>query len=269
MKLANVLRQECVVANAQLADKAEALRQVAQAAKKCPILKDVDEQEILRGLQEREKLGSTGFGKGIAIPHCRLDCLSDFVAGIISVASGVDFDALDGEKVRLIVFIVGPTGDANKHIRLLSAISRTLFIPDTVNEILAARTPQAMRQSFLRYTHANIDTKEQPHKNLVHVSVQNEKLFRDILEVLSLQSNSITVLDSENTGSYLAKMPLFADVLRDHPRKFSKTIIAVVEKGLTNETLRRIEGITGNLNERTDVSVTVQEVCCSFGSLSI
>ena len=73
MKLVDVLRKECVVVGAKLNDKAATLREIARVAKLSPIIKDVNEEEILRGLQERESLGSTGFGKGIAIPHCRAD----------------------------------------------------------------------------------------------------------------------------------------------------------------------------------------------------
>ena len=105
MKLANVLRKECVVANVRLADKAESLREVVAVAKKSPLLADVAEKEILAALQSRESLGSTGVGKGVAIPHCRLKSVTEFVVGIITVPQGVDFDAIDGEKVRLIVFI--------------------------------------------------------------------------------------------------------------------------------------------------------------------
>ena len=108
MKLIDVLREECIVAGAQLSNKDEVLREIAQTAKKNDILKGLDEQEILAGLKARESLGSTGFGKGIAIPHCRLKSVVDFVLGIITVPSGVDFEALDAEKVNLIIFIIAP-----------------------------------------------------------------------------------------------------------------------------------------------------------------
>jgi len=127
MKLADVLHKECIVVNAELSDKAEALRQVAGLAKKSNVLENVSEQEILVGLQGRESLGSTGVGKGIAIPHCRLKNVKDFVVGVVTVPSGVDFDALDAEKVRLIVFIIAPEVVSAKHVRLLSVISQGYF----------------------------------------------------------------------------------------------------------------------------------------------
>jgi len=185
MKLIDVLRKECVVAGAQLSDKAEALGEIVQVAKKSPILKDVSEQEILAGLEEREKLGSTGFGKGIAIPHCRLQSVTDFVVGLITVPSGVDFEALDAQKVTLIIFIIAPEAKSNEHLKLLSAISQTLLIPGVIKEILAESTTEAVCESFLRHTHAEIDTKKQTTKCQVNVFVQNENIFRDILEKLA------------------------------------------------------------------------------------
>jgi len=268
MKLIDVLRKECVVAGARLGNKAEALDEIVQVAKKSPILKDVSEQEILAGLEEREKLGSTGFGKGIAIPHCRLKSVTDFVVGLITIPSGVDFEALDAEKVNLIIFIIAPEAEPNKHLKLLSAISQTLLIPGALEEILAERTPEAVCESFLRHTHAEIDTKRQTTRCFFNVFVQDENVFRDILEKLTgIETSSLVVANTENVGAYLARVPLFADFWRDKPSSFSKVIVAVVDKGLANETIRRIESVTGNLNECTGVMVTIQDIPYAAGSL--
>jgi mannitol/fructose-specific phosphotransferase system IIA component (Ntr-type) len=270
MKLIDVLRQECVVAGVQSRNKKDAIREVVQVAKRSLILKDVDEKEILLGLEKREALGSTGFGRGIAIPHCRLKSVSEFVVGIITVPDGIDFDALDGEKVNLIVFIIAPEIESNAHIRLLSAISQTLLSPGAVKEILAQRTPEGLYESFLRYTRADIDTKGQIKHSLLHIFIQKENIFRDILQILTAtDSSSLVVLDAHNTGVYLAKIPLFADLWRDQQGKFSKIIVAVIEKGLVNEAIRRIETVTGNLNEHNGVMVTVQEIPYVAGSLSM
>lgn len=268
MKLIDILRKECIVAGAQFANKAEALREIVQVAKKSPLLKDVSEEEIFAGLEERESLGSTGFGKGIAIPHCRLKSVTDFVVGLITIPSGVDFEALDAEKVNLIIFIIAPEAQSNKHLKLLSAISQTLLIPGAVDEILAESTPEAVCESFLRHTHAEIDTKKQTTKCFFNVFVQDENVFRDILEKLTgIETSSIVVANTENVGAYLAKVPLFADFWRDKPSSFSKVIVAVVDKGLANETIRRIESVTGNLNECTGVMVTIQDIPYAAGSL--
>ena len=269
MKLADVLRKECVAINASMANKAEALREVARLAKKSGVLENVGEQDILAALESRESLGSTGIGKGVAIPHCRLASVKDFVVGIITVPSGVDFDALDAERVRLIVFIIAPEVVSNKHVSLLSVISQRLLAPKALESLLAGQTPDDVYTCFLRGRDVDIDDRKRVAKSLIHVFIQNEDVFRDILQILTgVESGSLVVLGAENAGVYLSKLPLFASFWTDEPSNFSRVIVAIVERNLTNETLRRIESITGVLNKTTGVMVTVQDIDYAAGSLS-
>jgi len=269
MKFADVLRKECIAADVTLADKADALVHVSRLAKNSPALAEVDQKEILDALKAREALGSTGIGKGVAIPHCRLSRVKEFVVGIITVPEGVDFDALDGEKVRLIVFIIAPEARSNAHIRLLSAISQALLAPDAVDKILAQHSPEAVYQSFLQKRDDEINARDHKLKSLVHIFVQNEQIFRDLIQLLvGLEGSSLAVVAAENAGTYLAKMPLYASFWHDRPSSFSRIIIAVVDRKLTNETVRRIESITGDLRKTASVMVTVQEISIALGSLN-
>ena len=269
MKLADVLHKECVAVNVQPCDKGEALLEVARLAKKCSVLENVSEQEIMAGLLARESLGSTGVGKGIAIPHCRLKAVKDFVVGVVTVPSGVDFDALDAEKVRLIVFIIAPEVASNKHVRLLSVISQRLLAPKALEQILAEPTPDGVYENFLRGRDVEIDDRPRAAKNLIHVFIQSEDIFRDVLQILTgIESSSLVVVGAENAGVYLSKLPLFASFWSDEPSNFSRIIIAVVDKNLTNEALRRIESVAGDLGKSAGVMATVQEVDYVAGSLS-
>ena len=269
MKLIQVVRKECIVAGTQLQSKAAVLESVVEAANRCSVLEGISADAILTGLRERESLGSTGFGNGIAIPHCRLKGVNEFVVGLMTVAGGVDFDAIDNEPVKLIVFIIAPENESNKHIRLLSAISQALLVPGAVKELLAGSSAEGLYESFLRHSRADIDTSEQEGKRLFHVFVQEEKLFQDIfVQMAQVESNSLVVVNAENAAMYMSRMPLFADFWNDEPDKFSKVILAVVEKGLANETLRRIESVTGDLKKKRGVMVTIQEMFYSAGLLN-
>ncbi len=268
MKLFDLLCPECIAACLDLANKEAALQKIVQLAKKSAILKDVEEEQILQGLKQREELGSTGFGNGIAIPHCRLEEVPDFVVGIVTIPSGVDFDAMDGKKVHIIVFIVAPARETNDHLRLLSAVSHVLNVPSAVKEILSAGTPHILQETFLRHARDDVNAKGHSNKHLFHLFVQNEDMFRKLLnEFVSIESSSVTVVESRNTREYLAKMPLFAGMFSDRHAGFSRTIVAVVEKTMTNEIIRRIESITGHLDDCADVMVTIQEVFYAAGSL--
>ncbi len=269
MNLFEVVRAECVVAGAKLADKSAALRAVVRAAKQSAILKDVGENDVLRGLEERESLGTTGFGRGMAIPHCRLTTVPEFVVGLITVPDGVPFDAMDDNPVTLIVFIVAPERKSSEHIRLLSAISRILRDEEAVEEIRAGRSPEAVRESFLRHAVEEAAAREERGRSLIRIFVQDEDVFREILQTLTeIYSCSVAIVEAQNVATYLAKLPLFAAFWTDTPATFGRIIYAVLDARMVNETIRRIEAVTGPLPERTGIVVTVQELFYSAGALS-
>jgi len=268
MKLFDLLRPECIITGLEAADKKSALKKIARLAKKSPVLKNIDENQIINGLEQREELGSTGFGGGIAIPHCRLPDVADFVVGILTAPKGVDFDSIDGEKVNVMVFIIAPERETNEHLRLLSAISHVLNIPGAVKEMLACQASNVLQETFLRHARDDVDIKGHSNRHLIHLFVQNEDLFRKLLnEFASMESTSVAVIESRNTREYLARIPLFAGLLSDRHAGFSRIIVAAVEKTMTNETIRRIESITGCLDDCRDIMVTIQDVFYATGRL--
>jgi len=270
MKLLQALRRECLAAGMSFPDKPAALKAIVRLAKASPVLKDVPEADILSGLKDRESLGSTGFGGGIAIPHCRLASIPEFVVGVISVPGGVEFDAADGEKVQLLVFILGPECEPDAHIRLLCAVSQVLSAPGAVEEMVAATDAEALRQGLTRHAQEELAAAaaEDAGRNLIHVICRNDRIFHDVLQVLSMvEAGSAVVVGAESVGAYLSKIPLFADFWGDGPGESTRIIVALVGKPITNEAIRRIERVTGPLQDRSDVLVTVQEVFYSAGSL--
>jgi hypothetical protein len=93
-------------------------------------------------------------------------------------------------------------------------------------------------------------------------------LFRRILAaVASVESASLAVVDGHESGEYLSRVPLFADLFENGHLTFPKVLVAIVERSATNETIRRIENVTGPLDGQHAVMVTVQDVFYSAGSL--
>ncbi len=269
MNVLEVVRRECAAAGRSPADKAAALREIARLAKASSVLDALSEDELERGLREREEVGTTGFGKGIAIPHCRLEGVKEFVVGVMSVPDGVDFDSMDDEKVRLLVFIIGPASESSDHIRVLSAMSRVLSAREAVEEMVAAPSDESLYESLVRHLTDEPRPEKGEAKSLFQVVVQDEELFREILEVFGATEPRFTaVYEAENASAYLAKTPLYAGLWADTPRTFSRVIISLVRKKMTNELVRRIEAITGPLCTCDRVLVTVQDVFFSGGSLT-
>ena len=108
MKLAELVRTECIRVGSTVDDKAMALCEIAVLAKNSPVLQNVPEEVVLEAMQEREILGTTAFGHGIAVPHCRIKGIQDFVVGLLTVPEGVEFESEDAQKVHLFVFIISP-----------------------------------------------------------------------------------------------------------------------------------------------------------------
>lgn len=87
---------------------------------------DCRERDIVSAAMERERLGSTGVGNGVALPHARIDCIDRVIAGFARLAEPMDFDSVDSRPVDLIAFLLAPSDAAGAHLRALARVSRQL-----------------------------------------------------------------------------------------------------------------------------------------------
>jgi PTS system nitrogen regulatory IIA component len=122
MKIMDFLCPEAVNIDLKARDKKEAIAEIVDMLVKAKKIKKP--AEIIETVLEREKLGSTGIGQGVAIPHGKTNSLTDQIGALGISQKGVEFNALDGEPVHLIFFLVGPVEVAGKHLKALSRISR-------------------------------------------------------------------------------------------------------------------------------------------------
>lgn len=112
-------------------------------------LPDIDEALLFESLVAREKLGSTGFGDGIAIPHCRLMGCHTPISAILRLETAIDFDAIDGEPVDLLFVLLVPEAATDAHLELLRQIA-SIFEQDKVRERLrSAPNNAALYQAVL------------------------------------------------------------------------------------------------------------------------
>ncbi len=127
MKIDGLLQPEDILPSLAAETKDEALRELAAKVEEHhPLL---DRTEVFRVLQERERLGSTGIGDGVAIPHGKLKRAGDLVLAFGRSKSGVDFDALDGRKVHIFFLLIAPEEAFGLHLKMLGRISRILKDP--------------------------------------------------------------------------------------------------------------------------------------------
>ncbi|EPR30700.1 putative PTS IIA-like nitrogen-regulatory protein PtsN [Alkalidesulfovibrio alkalitolerans DSM 16529] len=136
MKLGDYLAPTSVLAELEATTKAEVLAEmVAPLATEHP---ELDPETAARVLMERERLGTTGIGDGIAIPHGKLPGLGDILLAVGRSVKGVSFDALDNEPCRIFFMVLAPVDAAGQHLRLLAHISRLLKSQDFRAALLAA-----------------------------------------------------------------------------------------------------------------------------------
>jgi len=96
--------------------------------------------QILIALGDREKLGSTAIGQGIAIPHARIDGIAQPILVVGVASEGIDFDSLDGLPVKLVFLILSPKHEAGTHLKLLASISKLLRDGMLVDKMTKAKT---------------------------------------------------------------------------------------------------------------------------------
>jgi PTS system nitrogen regulatory IIA component len=135
MKIVEFLRADCVLDNLAgttgPAVLAELCRPLAQS-------QNVDSQKLLETLLEREKLGSTGIGEGVAIPHGKVAALPALLASFGRSIAGVDFRAIDGKPTSLFFALFAPENSAGAHLKALARISRIFKNPGFREAILKA-----------------------------------------------------------------------------------------------------------------------------------
>ena len=141
MGIADIIGPNHVIVGLRVADKAQLLRELANRAASALSL---EQRVILDALQAREALGSTGLGKGFALPHARLDALSQFFALFVRLARPIDFVAIDDRPVDLVIMLLTPGDAGNKHLATLAALSRPLRDAAFVQRLRQASDAEAV-----------------------------------------------------------------------------------------------------------------------------
>jgi PTS system nitrogen regulatory IIA component len=271
MELQEVMETECIRTGGSAGSKDEVLKEVAELAARSSALAGFSAKKLYKELAAREEQGTTGFERGIAIPHCSLKGLERFVVGAVTYPDGVDFDATDGNPSKLVFFIIGPEFQRNLHVQLLAAISKVVKVPNAVETLISSTSPDELRDRIVDYVEFGGERpkgEESSATALIHVYVQREELFEDILELFSAASvGSVAVSELNNAGHYLHRIPLFASLWSEDTRQTIHHIEAVVRRAQTNDLVRKIHLLEDGIFERSGVLVAVQDLNFVTGSI--
>ncbi|MGH8352878.1 MAG: PTS IIA-like nitrogen regulatory protein PtsN [Pseudomonas sp.] len=144
IRLENILTPGRSLVNVPGGSKKRVLEQIANlVARQLP---DLDGQDIFESLIAREKLGSTGFGNGIAIPHCRLSGCSAPISALLRLDAAVDFDAIDGAPVDLLFVLLVPEAATDEHLELLRQIASMLDRSEVRERLRQAQSSDSLYQ---------------------------------------------------------------------------------------------------------------------------
>lgn len=141
MDLGDLIRPDAVISSLKAKNKKQVLQELAATAASGTGL---DEREIFDTLLQRERLGSTGVGRGIAIPHGKLPGLQRIVGVFARLAEAIDYDSVDDEPVDLVVLLLAPEGAGADHLKALARISRILREPLAVDRLRGAKDAAAL-----------------------------------------------------------------------------------------------------------------------------
>ncbi len=147
MDIGELLADGGVVLRSGASSKRQALHTVAEAAAQALGL---PENRIMEALLEREALGSTGLGSGVAVPHARLEGIARVTAVFVRLETPVAYGAVDDQPVDLLFALFAPPRDGADHLRALAAVSRTLRSPGMRERLRQARTADAIHALFVR-----------------------------------------------------------------------------------------------------------------------
>ncbi len=141
MPLRDLLSSDAVFPSLKVTNKKQVIQELSA---KAAHLTGHDEREIFETLLRRERLGSTGVGGGVAIPHGKLPKLDRIIGLFARTDSPVDFESLDGEPVDLIFLLLAPEAAGADHLKALARIARLLRDPEVAGKLRAARDADAV-----------------------------------------------------------------------------------------------------------------------------
>ena len=141
MDLGDLITPQAIFPSLKAKNKKQALQDLAQRA---AVLTGVEGREIFDTLLQRVRLGSTGIGRGIAIPHGRVAALRNIVSVFAPLEEPIEFEALDNEPVDLIFLLLAPEHAGADHLKALARISRLLREPSSIEKLRAAKDRAAL-----------------------------------------------------------------------------------------------------------------------------
>ena len=146
MDLSELVTEKAILPSLKVSSKKQAIQCISEKAAE---MTGLNEREIFDTLLQRERLGSTGVGSGIAIPHGKLPGLDKIYGVLARLERPINFDAMDDQPVDVVFLLLAPEGAGADHLKALAKIARVLRDGDMVRKIRATADPEALYSVLL------------------------------------------------------------------------------------------------------------------------
>lgn len=140
IKIINYLDKERINLDLKSKTKTDVIRELMKTMNDSD--KIISSEKALSGLFSREELGTTGIGKGVAIPHAKTDAVSDLLVGFGISKDGINYGSMDEEPVKIFFIFLSPLDGNQEYLKILARISRLIREEKFRNSLLAADTPE-------------------------------------------------------------------------------------------------------------------------------
>jgi nitrogen PTS system EIIA component len=145
MRMSDFVVRDAIIPELRAATKEEVIREIVESLRAAGQLRGAaDTDDVVRAIQKRESLGSTGIGRGVAIPHTKHSCVDRLLGTVAISPRGVAFDSLDGEPVHVFVLLISPQDRPGDHLRALENVSRSLRDDAFVRALRSAGSREAI-----------------------------------------------------------------------------------------------------------------------------
>jgi mannitol/fructose-specific phosphotransferase system IIA component (Ntr-type) len=148
VKLVDLIPKKAILHEIKAKDKKAAVQELVQAARKAHEGERFSVADIVDGIMAREKIGSTGLGGGVGIPHAKLEGVKGVIGAFARVPDGVDFQAVDGEKVHILFLIVAPPSKNDEYLKALQKVMTAIKRPNFLKFLRASKSVKDIEEIF-------------------------------------------------------------------------------------------------------------------------
>ena len=153
MRMSDFVVRDAIIPDLAAVNKEGVIREMAAGLRAAGCFREADQEDVVRAILKRELLGSTGIGRGVAIPHTKHNGVERLIGTVAVSPNGVSFESLDGEPVQVFVLLISPQDRPGDHLRALENVSRCLRDDNFVKALRAASTRDQIWTLLEKYDH--------------------------------------------------------------------------------------------------------------------